>query len=138
MNSIPRLAELLSRNNWRDAKVVALNQEAKTLLAKIEQETDSYVKNTYSSYPNSVQGYIARYLVLGVNIDFLNGKKTALERSVGHIKSRLSRDPDVEIALQRLQSEVTRYRIYTICSCNIRSTRRLIKALKKWKRNRNT
>jgi uncharacterized protein involved in exopolysaccharide biosynthesis len=110
MNSIPRLAELLSRNNWRDAKVVALNQEAKTLLAKIEQETDSYVKNTYSSYPNSVQGYIARYLVLGVNIDFLNGKKTALERSVGHIKSRLSRDPDVEIALQRLQSEVTRYR----------------------------
>lgn len=110
MSSVPRLADLLSRNDWRDAKVVALNQEAKTLLARIETETRGYVTNTYPGYSSSIQGYIARFLVLEVNNDFLNSKKTALERSVGHIKSRLSRDPDVEVTLQRLQSEVTRYR----------------------------
>ncbi len=110
MSSIPKLAELLGRNNWRDAKVVALNQEAKALLIRIEEETRNHVKSVYPTYSGSIQGYISRYLVLGVNIDFLSSKKTALERSVGHIKSRLSRDPDVEVTLQRLQSEVTRYR----------------------------
>jgi uncharacterized protein involved in exopolysaccharide biosynthesis len=110
MNSISRLAELLGRNNWRDAKVMTLNQEAKNLLAKIEEQIQSHVSAAYSSNPISLRGYIARYVVLGVNIDFLSSKKTALERSVGHIKSRLSRDPDMEVTLHRLQSEVTRYR----------------------------
>jgi succinoglycan biosynthesis transport protein ExoP len=110
MGSISRLAELLGRNNWRDAKVMTLNQEAKDILVKIESETRNYVSMAYPTQTASVQGYIARYLVLNVNIDFLTSKKTALERSVGHIKSRLSRDPDVEVTLQRLQSEVTRYR----------------------------
>jgi polysaccharide biosynthesis transport protein len=104
------LAELLGRNNWRDAKVMSLNQDAKDLLAKIEEQIKSHVALAYSSNSSSVQGYIARYIVLGVNTDFLSSKKTALERSVGHIKSRLSRDPDLEVSLQRLQSEVTRYR----------------------------
>lgn len=110
MNTIPRLADLLGRYDWRDAKVVALNQEAKDLLGKIVDQTKRYVASAYSVNPKSVQEYISQYLFLGINSDFLNAKKTALEKSVGRIKSRLTRDPDMEVTLQRLQSEVSRYR----------------------------
>jgi polysaccharide biosynthesis transport protein len=104
------LADLLSRYNWRDAKVVALNQEAKNTLANIENGINTFVISSYSNLPTDVRGDLQRYLLADISSGFLQDKRLALEKSVGRVKSRLSRNPDVEVSLTRLQSEVNRYR----------------------------
>lgn len=110
MNTIPRLAELLGRYSWRDAKVVALNQETKDIITSIETEIQLHVDKIYVSIaPESVSD-LSRYLILETNIEFMRTKISAMQKSVGKIKSRLSRDPAVEVSMDRLQSEVDRYR----------------------------
>lgn len=110
MRTNDRLAELISRHSWRNAKVMTLNRNAKNLLVSIEDETGKYVGRAFKVYPEAIQDDIARYLVLDINIEFIQAKRSALEQSIGKIKSLLTRDPDIEITLERLQSEVSRYR----------------------------
>jgi uncharacterized protein involved in exopolysaccharide biosynthesis len=104
------LADLLSKYNWRDVKAVAVNQEAKNLLTQIETGINSFVATSYASLPKDIQANLQGYLLADINASFLQDKRLALERSIGRVKSRLSRDPDVEVSLARLQSEVSRYR----------------------------
>lgn len=110
MNTIVRLAELLSRYSWRDAKVMALNRDAKNLLVSIENEIGEFVDRAFSERPENVKSDIVHFLVLDTNVEFIRAKRSALEKSIGRIKSHLTRDPDIEITLERLQSEVNRYR----------------------------
>jgi uncharacterized protein involved in exopolysaccharide biosynthesis len=110
MNTIPRLAEHLGRYSWRDGKVVALNQEAKDISVSIKGEIEDYVDRAFSSLPDYGQTDLSRYLMLGVDIEFMQTKSAAMGKSIGKIKSRLSKNPDVEVTLDRLQSEVDRYR----------------------------
>ena len=110
MSTNDKLADLLSRHNWRNAKVIALNKDAKDLLASIESEIINYVGRVFKEYPDDIRDDIVRYLVLEMKIEFTQAKRSALEQSLGRIKSRLTRNPDIEITLERLQSEVNRYR----------------------------
>ena len=110
MNTIPKLADLLGRYSWRDAKIIALNQEAKDLSATLDQNIKEYVARVYPDLPSHAQDDLAQYLILETNIEFMQNKSAAMEKSIGKIKYRLTRDPDVEVTLDRLQSEVSRYR----------------------------
>lgn len=110
MNTIPRLAELLGRYSWRDAKVVGLNQEAKDISNNLESEVKSYIASAYSKLPQYARDDLAQYIMLNIDVDFLHNKSAAMSKSIGKIKSRLTRDPDIEVTLDRLQSEVDRYR----------------------------
>jgi len=92
MNTVPRLGELLGRYSWQDAKV------------------ESYVAKAYPSLPAEVQADISRCLMIDFNIQYMQNKSRSMGKSIGKIKSRLTKDPDIEVALQRLQSEVNRYR----------------------------
>jgi len=110
MATVPKLADLLGRYSWRDAKIIALNQEAKDLSANLEQECKTFVARKYPDLPAHAQSDLAQYLMLETNIEFMQNKSAAMEKSIGKIKYRLTRDPDVEVTLERLQSEVSRYR----------------------------
>ena len=110
MNTIPQLAELLGRYSWRDSKVVGLNQEAKEISDKLDNSIKSYVESAYPKLDKYAQEDLARYIVLNINVDFLQNKSAAMSKSIGKIKSRLTKDPDIEVTLDRLQSEVDRYR----------------------------
>lgn len=110
MATIPRLGELLTRYSWRDNKVVALNQEAIDLMSKIDAETRNVVAARYSSQPKAIQDDISRFQSLDIKIAFMAAKRTALEKGMGKLKAQLARDPDIEVTLDRLQSEVNRYR----------------------------
>lgn len=110
MATVPRLGEMLTRYDWRDNKVVTLNQEAIDLLSKIDEEIKAATAAKYPNQPKTIQADISRYQVLDIRIDFLTAKRTALEKGMGRLKAQLARDPDIEVTLDRLQSEVTRYR----------------------------
>ncbi len=110
MGTIPRLAELLGRYSWRDARVVALNQEARIISDSIRTEIENYVQGRYSSIPKYAQTDLIDYLMLDTNMEFIRTKSAEMSKSIGKIKSRLTRDPDIEVTLDRLQSEVDRYR----------------------------
>ncbi|MCP4581248.1 MAG: hypothetical protein GY839_06490 [candidate division Zixibacteria bacterium] len=110
MGTIPRLAELLGRYSWRDGKVVALNQEAKDISLSIKNGIQDYVDLAFPSLPDYGKTDLTRYLMLGINVEFMQTKSSAMGKSIGKIKSRLSKNPDVEVTLDRLQSEVDRYR----------------------------
>ncbi|OQX92418.1 MAG: hypothetical protein B6D58_03085 [candidate division Zixibacteria bacterium 4484_95] len=99
MSTNDKLADLLSRHNWRNAKVIALNKDAKDLLASIESEIINYVGRVFKEYPDDIRDDIVRYLVLEMKIEFTQAKRSALEQSLGRIKSRLTRNPDIEITL---------------------------------------
>ncbi len=110
MATVPRLAELLGRYSWRDGKVVALSQEAKDISDALEKSIKDYVSSAYSQLPVYAQTDLARYIKLGIDIEYMQSKSSAMGKSIGKIKSKLSRDPDVEVMIDRLQSEVDRYR----------------------------
>jgi len=110
MNTVPRLGELLGRYSWQDAKVVDLNQEARDITSRLNSEIKSYVAKAYPSLPAEVQTDISRCLMIDFNIQYMQNKSRSMGKSIGKIKSRLTKDPDIEVALQRLQSEVNRYR----------------------------
>jgi len=110
MNTIPRLAELLGRYSWRDAKVMDLNQEAKNITTNLNNEIELFIVKAYPGLSPEVQTGLSRFLIVDINIQFMQTKIMSLEKSIGKIKSRLTRDPDVEVTLERLQSEVSRYR----------------------------
>ena len=110
MATVPRLAELLGRYSWRDGKVVALSQEAKDISDALEKAIGNYVSSAYSQLPVYAQKDLAEYIKIGIDIEYMQNKSSAMGKSIGKIKSKLSRDPDVEVMIDRLQSEVDRYR----------------------------
>jgi len=110
MTTVPRLAELLGRYSWRDGKVVALSHEAKNISDALKKSIKKYVTSAYNQLPAYAQNDLADYIMLGIDIEYMQNKSSAMGKSIGKIKSKLSRDPDVEVMIDRLQSEVDRYR----------------------------
>jgi len=110
MATVPRLAELLGRYSWRDGKVVALSQEAKGISDALEKSIEEYVSSAYIKLPVYAQRDLTKYIKLGIDVEYMQNKSSAMGKSIGKIKSKLSRDPDVEVMIDRLQSEVDRYR----------------------------
>ena len=109
MNTIPSLAELLGRYSWRDAKVVNLNKETKTISDSLRGEIATYVNSSYPSLPDYARQDLTNYLMVGINIDFMRNKSAAMSKSIGKLKSRLTRNPSIAVTVDRLQSEVDRY-----------------------------
>ena len=110
MVTIPQLAGLLGRYNWRDARVVTLNQETKEITNNIEREIESFVTGKFPELSLEMTAELTRYVLLDIKIEFMRNKNTAMQKSIGKIKSFLTRDPAIEVTLERLQSEVNRYR----------------------------
>ncbi len=110
LKNIATLTDLLTRYNWRDPRVLKLNEEARLLLGAINDRITDYVNSRFESKSDRMLETMASYLITSLEIEFNRAKKTTLDRSIIEIKNRLSRNPDTEITMQRLQSEVDNYR----------------------------
>jgi len=110
MGTISKLTDLLTRFSWRDPRVLNLNEEARVLLDEINQKIDNNIDSRFSDKTPQVRHTISDYLNAQIEIDFNRTKKTTLDQSIIEIRNRLSKNPDTEITMQRLQSEIDNYR----------------------------
>ena len=108
--NIEKLTDLLTRHSWKDPKVLSLNEEAKDMLTDLNSRIKTYVENKYSDKSTAVIETISKYLTGGLAIGFNRAKRKILDQSIAAIKSRLSDNPDSEITMDRLQSEVDNYK----------------------------
>lgn len=110
LKNIATLTDLLTRYNWKDPRVLKLNEEARLLLGATNNKITDYVNNRFESKSTQMRVTIASYLITSLEIEFNRAKKTTLDKSIIEIKNRLSRNPDTEITMQRLQGEIDNYR----------------------------
>ena len=107
---ISTLADLLAKYSWRDSKVLKLNDDAKLMLDNIISQMPRFVDIQYASQNADTKRNIIEYLTNSITSDYTRTKKEALDRSIGRIKSRLTSNPDTEVTIQRLQSEIDKYK----------------------------
>lgn len=108
--NIEKLTDLLTRHSWRDPKVLSLNEEAKNVLSDLNSRIKTYVETNYADKSSTVIETIGKYLAGRLAVEFNRAKRKTLDRSIAAIKSRLSDNPDSEITMDRLQSEVDNYK----------------------------
>lgn len=110
ISNISTLADLLGRYSWRDPKVLSLNEEAKNTLTDLNGKIKDYVEQEYSDKPPAIRDAIGKFLIGNLAIEFNSSKRKTLNQSIVAIKSRLSNNPDSEVTLSRLQSEIDNYK----------------------------
>ena len=110
LTTISTLTDLLTRYSWRDPKVLNLNEEARILLGDTNEKIKAYAAQRFSDKPPQIRDTIANYLIIQIEIEFNLAKKTTMNKSIIEIKNRLSKNPDTEVTMQRLQSEIDNYR----------------------------
>lgn len=110
LTNISTFADLLTRYSWKDPQVLNLNEEARNLLSRINNDITGFVMEEYSDSPPQLRDNISNYFIGQLAIDFNRAKRATLDQSIVKIKNRLSRNPDIEITLLRLQSEIDNYR----------------------------
>lgn len=110
LTAISSLTDLLTRHIWKDPKVLNLNEETRGLLALINSNITRYVTEEYSDSPPQLRENISSYLIEHLAIEFNRAKRATLDQSIVNIKNRIFRNPDTEVTMQRLQSEIDNYR----------------------------
>lgn len=110
LSNIEKLTDLLTRFSWKDPRVLSLNEEAKNMLTDLNSRIRTYVQNSYSDRSASVIETIGKYIMGELAIEFNSAKRKTLDQSIAAIKSRLSDNPDSEVTMDRLQSEVDNYK----------------------------
>jgi succinoglycan biosynthesis transport protein ExoP len=109
MSTIPNLAELLGRYSWRDAKVINLNQETKAISDSLQTAIADYVNSAFPKLADYARKDLTDFLMLDINVEFMRNKSAAMSKSIGRLKSRLTKNPAIAVTVDRLQSEVDRY-----------------------------
>jgi len=110
ITAVSTLADLLSKYTWRDPRVLSLNEETRELLNALARNIVNKIDQQYSDRNRNVRKNISDYLIGQNAVDFNQAKRTALDRSIFEIKSRMSRNPDSQIRLDRLQGEIDHYK----------------------------
>lgn len=110
LSNISTLTDLLTRYSWRDPKVLSLNEESKNILINLNNRIDAYVESEYSDESPAVRETIGKFISGNLAIEFNRSKRKTLNQSIVKIKTRLSDNPDSEVTLNRLQSEIDNYR----------------------------
>jgi len=110
ISTISTLTDLLTRFNWKDPQILNLNEQARVLLGELNNRIKAYVEERFSDKTIEIRDDISNYLQKTIEIEFNRTKKETLDKSIVEIRNRLSRNPDTEITMQRLQSEIDNYR----------------------------
>ncbi len=110
LKTISKLTDLITKHSWRDPKVLNLNEEARIMLADLNTRIKGDVNRRYADRSESIRDNIAAYLIGQLNLDFNREKRITLDKSIGRIKSQLSKNPDSEITMERLRSEIDNYK----------------------------
>lgn len=110
LNNSDKLSQLLSNYNWRDVKILNLNEESRMLIEQISSEINVWVDQQFSDKPPAARTILQQYLSGNIIIDFNRAKRASLDRYIGQTKSRLAQDPATAITIERLQSEIDSYK----------------------------
>ena len=107
----------LTRYNWLDAKVVTVNQEAQSLLDRIEREITEQVASQFESKSSAVKNTLEELTFLRLKEDFYHQKLEVLESSLEEVNRRLTLTPKNQQTLERLQRKVEEdRRVYELFS----------------------
>jgi uncharacterized protein involved in exopolysaccharide biosynthesis len=87
-----------------------MNEDTKNQLVSLNRKVDNYVDSRYSNLGGVIRNKISDYLKVGLSIEFNESKRAALDKSIIEIRSKLSRNPDSQITMERLQSEIDHYK----------------------------
>jgi polysaccharide biosynthesis transport protein len=104
------LSQLLSNYNWRDVKVLNLNEESRLLIEQITSQIHNWVIQQFTDKPAATQNIIEQYFTGNIILDYNRAKRASLDRYIGQTKSRLAQDPATAITIERLQSEIDSYK----------------------------
>jgi succinoglycan biosynthesis transport protein ExoP len=110
LGNISNLSDLLTSYNWRDVKVVGINEESRSLINEISRQIRLWVDQRYADRSQDVRESIVNYLAGKIVLDFNRTKRAGLDGYIGKTKARLGQDPATEITMNRLQSEIDSYR----------------------------
>jgi succinoglycan biosynthesis transport protein ExoP len=111
--SVDEYIPLLTKYSWRDAKVLTLTQNTRTLLDQIEEEIKAISQSQEGKLSPEVLSLLEDYTFDQINLNFLKEKLRVLDQVVEGVKERLSRIPYQEQTLRNLEQEVeTSRRIY--------------------------
>ncbi len=110
LGNVSKLSDLLTSYNWRDVKVIGLNEESRGLIDQIGTQIRTWVEQRYADRPQNVRETVINYLTGNIILDFNRAKRASLDSYIGKTKSRLGQDPATEITIQRMQSEIDSYK----------------------------
>jgi len=110
LSMVSDLTELLSKFSWSDPRVLTLNENAKGLISNLNNKIKSMVQTQFASKSYPIRENISNYLLGQMNVEYNRSKRSALDKSIVEIKSRLSRNPGSQITMSRLQSEIDHYK----------------------------
>jgi polysaccharide biosynthesis transport protein len=105
-----KLSQLLSNYNWRDVKVLNLNEESRLLIEQISTEIRTWVEQQFVDKPAASRSTIEQYFAGNIILDYNRAKRASLDKYIGQTKSRLAQDPATAITIERLQSEIDSYK----------------------------
>jgi uncharacterized protein involved in exopolysaccharide biosynthesis len=110
IGNVSQLADLLANYNWRDVKVVSINEESRSLITEITNQIRTWAEQRFTDKSPDVREIVVEYLAGNIIMDFNRTKRAGLDTYIGKTRTRLGEDPGTEITLQRLQSEVDSYK----------------------------
>jgi uncharacterized protein involved in exopolysaccharide biosynthesis len=110
IGNVSQLSDLLANYNWRDVKVVSINEESRSLINEITNQIRTWVEQRFTDKSPDVREVVVEYLSGNIIMDFNRTKRASLDTYIGKTRTKLGEDPGTEITLQRLQSEVDSYK----------------------------
>lgn len=112
-----QLQTALTKYNWLDAKVVAVNQEVQSLLDGIGREIAEQIASQFESESSAVKNTLEELTFLRLKEDFDQQKLKVLEAALEKLNRRLTLTPKNQQTLERLQRKVEENRrVYELFS----------------------
>jgi uncharacterized protein involved in exopolysaccharide biosynthesis len=110
VGNVNQLSDLLANYNWKDVKVLSVNEESRGLISEITNQIRLWAEQHFSDKSADVRETVIEYLAGNIIMDFNRTKRASLDAYIGKTRTKLGEDPGTEITLQRLQSEVDSYK----------------------------
>jgi polysaccharide biosynthesis transport protein len=110
LGSVTQLSDLLTSYNWKDVRVVSVNEEARGLLDQMATQIKEWAGQRYADQTPDIRATIISYLSGNIVLDFNRAKRASLDSYIGKTRARLGENPGTAITMQRLQSEVDSYK----------------------------
>jgi uncharacterized protein involved in exopolysaccharide biosynthesis len=110
LGNASKLSDLLTNFTWRDASILSINEESRSLIDNMTTEIKTWVNQRYADSPQYLKDIIVEYQAGNVVIDFNRAKRATLDKYISQTKIKLGEDPATEVTMKRLQSEIDSYK----------------------------
>ncbi len=105
-NLISDYTTLLTKYSWRDARVMSLTNQTKSILDEIQKQIETDLNSIEPTSDRNLINNLNEYLFSAYKEIFLQKKQEVLNNVVENLKRILSKQPDYEMTLANLEKEV--------------------------------